>query len=162
MDSLVEVQLKYEEIRDAHLNFFVDFAERICKIVHRGQLDKAGLPYADHPLRMGLRAKDRIEQIVCYLHDTIEDHPDMISLEFYEDFGFPPVVMGALEAITRMQNESHAHYLRRVKANQVAFEVKKLDIEDNLGAQRLGKLPVEHREYFISKYAYSKKVLGIE
>ena len=42
---------------------------------HRGQVDRAGLPYVLHPLRVMLRLDSETERIVAMLHDVVEDTP---------------------------------------------------------------------------------------
>jgi (p)ppGpp synthase/HD superfamily hydrolase len=45
----------------------------IAAEAHAGQVDKAGAPYALHPLRMMLRVSSTDERIAAVLHDVCED-----------------------------------------------------------------------------------------
>lgn len=93
-------------------------AIRIAAELHRGQVDKAGLPYILHPLRVMLSMDDDLRRIVAVLHDVAEDSEDgwrALHDETYEDF------------------------ILRVSRNPLARQVKIADIRDNLrpGAESL-------------------------
>jgi len=51
----------------------VDEAVAIAQEAHANQLDKAGAPYIDHPLRVMDRFDDDLHQMVAVLHDVVED-----------------------------------------------------------------------------------------
>ena len=46
---------------------------------HRGQKDKAGVPYILHPLRVMLRMETEADRIVAVLHDVVEDSGVTVS-----------------------------------------------------------------------------------
>ncbi len=48
-------------------------AIEIATEAHRGQHDKAGHDYLEHPLRVMAAGKTTEEQIVGVLHDVVED-----------------------------------------------------------------------------------------
>ena len=43
----------------------------IAAEAHAGQLDKAGVPYILHPIRVMLRCSGAAERIVAVLHDVV-------------------------------------------------------------------------------------------
>ena len=48
-------------------------ARALAEERHRGQVDKAGQPYIGHPARVACRLSGEDEQVVGWLHDTVED-----------------------------------------------------------------------------------------
>ena len=54
--------------------------------------------------------------------------------------GFPPDVVGAVDAMTRREGEDWEEFVRRPASNPVAKPVKRADVEDNLSqAQTIGE-----------------------
>ena len=51
----------------------VEAAKALATRAHSGQTDKAGLPYITHPERVAGRLNTLEEQVVGWLHDTVED-----------------------------------------------------------------------------------------
>ena len=51
----------------------VEAAKALATRAHSGQTDKAGLPYITHPERVAGRLDTPEEQVVGWLHDTVED-----------------------------------------------------------------------------------------
>ena len=46
---------------------------RFCFDAHRGQVDKGGVPYANHPLHLAEQMQSEDETCVALLHDVMED-----------------------------------------------------------------------------------------
>jgi hypothetical protein len=74
--------------------------------VHRSQIDKAGLPYILHPLRVMLALETAEERIVGVLHDVLEDSGKddpsrRITVELPRRRGYPEPVLTALDLVTR-------------------------------------------------------------
>ena len=122
---------------------------------HRGQKDKQGEPYILHPLRVMLATSDPIERIVAVLHDLIED--TMVTLHDLRLWGYPEVVIQAVDSISKRTGERLDNYYARVKANPIALRVKLLDIRDNLS--RIDSLPSEVQDRLRGKYAKAIVVL---
>ncbi len=109
---------------DTHLSDAWFVAER----AHRGQRDLRGRPYMLHPLEVAADVTPYGWQavVVALLHD------------FYEDGGrgdladFPPEVVAAVDAITRLEGETYADYIERVARNDLAAVVKVADLRRNL------------------------------
>ena len=72
-------------------------AIEIATEAHRGQVDKAGNDYIQHPLRVMEAGKTTNEKIVGVLHDVVEDTD--WSFELLAEEGFSLVVFPA--SITR-------------------------------------------------------------
>lgn len=107
----------------------------IATTAHQHQLDKAGKPYIQHPLRV-MNQLDSLEaKIVGVLHDVIED--SNVTLADLEKHGFPEEIIAAIAAITKHPNEDYELYLNRVIANPLALRVKLADMTDNLDITRI-------------------------
>ena len=120
---------------------------------HKGQMDKQGAPYILHPLRIMLSLRDdgfsEIHQIVGVLHDVVEDTPVSLD-EIKERFG--DRVACAIELLTHEKGVNYFDYIRAIRKDPIATEVKKRDLTDNS----------DFRRFFVG-VAYSKyaKAMGI-
>ncbi len=101
---------------------------------HEGQRDKAGQPYVTHPERVAGRLSAPEEQVVAWLHDTVED-TGLTLREIENTFG--PETAAAVDAISRRPGEEWEDYLRRVKQNEAARKVKISDLIDNSNLSRI-------------------------
>ena len=114
----------------------VEAAKALATRAHSGQTDKAGLPYITHPERVAGRLDTPEEQVVGWLHDTVEDTE--VTLSTIES-QFGPEPTAAVDAISRREGETWSEYLDRVQENPVARAVKISDLIDN---SNLGRIPV--------------------
>lgn len=147
-----------------HIAPIAGLAEAIslAAVAHNGQVDKAGVPYIAHPLRMVVAAlEDGLHHevaIVAALHDIVEDTP--VSLSALARLGFSERVIDAVKALTRRPRESYRTYLLRIRENAMALEVKLRDIHDNTLPARLVKLDSDQRERLIGKYAEARSIIS--
>lgn len=102
---------------------------------HAGQIDKAGQPYIDHPLRVMRRMRTNMERIVAVLHDVIED--GTVTLADLAKEGFSHEVRAALDSVTRRPGEDYAEFVMRAAANPVGRWVKYEDLRDNADLARI-------------------------
>lgn len=65
MKSAKKSMMNFDELREK--------AMQIAIKVHRGQLDKGGNAYINHPVRVERRCTCQEDRLVALLHDTIED-----------------------------------------------------------------------------------------
>lgn len=112
----------------------VDTAKAWANRLHDGQVDKAGRPYVTHPERVAGRMNTPEEQVVGWLHDTVED-TGLTLQEIENQFGSETAA--AVDAISRRDGEEWAEYLKRVKKNEVARKVKISDLIDNSNLSRI-------------------------
>lgn len=111
-------------------------AIEIATEAHRGQFDKAGNDYIQHPLRVMAAGKTTDEKIVGVLHDVVED-TDWTFEELAAE-GFSSEVIEALQCVTKLsENEPYDNFIARVKANPLAVAVKLNDLSDNMDIRRL-------------------------
>jgi guanosine-3',5'-bis(diphosphate) 3'-pyrophosphohydrolase len=132
----------------------------LAATAHAGQRDKAGAPYIFHPLRMMLKMKTTEAQMAAALHDVIEDCG--ITAPMVAAVGFPPVVVEAVEALTKKTidgaDEPYEEFIRRAARNPIARVVKLADLEDNMDLSRI-EHPTEKDFARIEKYKAAKEVI---
>ena len=118
------------------LKIILDRAKEIAKVAHEGQVDKAGKPYIEHPMRVMNMGKSMEERIAGILHDVVEDSE--WTFEMLEKEGIPKDVMDALRCVTKLsEDEDYDHFIARVKTNPLAVKVKLNDLKDNMDITRL-------------------------
>lgn len=110
-------------------------AMQIAEQGHAGQVDKAGQPYIAHPRRVMMAMRDDAARIVAILHDVVEDCG--VTLEDLEKEGFPGYILGALDAVTRRENETYEAFVTRAAADPIGRQVKYADLQDNADLSRI-------------------------
>lgn len=111
----------------------------IAKEAHKGQVDKTGNEYIDHPLRVMIAVHSVSEKIVGVLHDVIEDTD--WTFERLEAEGFTTEIIEALKCVTKLsEDEPYDAFIERVKTNPLAVAVKIKDLADNMDIRRLNEL----------------------
>ncbi len=114
-------------------------AIEIATEAHRGQVDKAGNDYIQHPLRVMEAGKTTDEKIVGVLHDVVEDTNWTFGDIAAE--GFSSEVIEALKCVTKLsEDEPYNEFIERVKVNPLAVAVKLNDLTDNMDIRRLNEL----------------------
>lgn len=111
---------------------------------HRGQVDRAGLPYVLHPLRVMLRLESETERIVAMLHDVVED--TSYDLDRLRALGYTAEVLEAVNCLSRLPGESYPDFIGRVVVNPLAARVKLADLADNLDVGRLAEVTAKDFE----------------
>ena len=104
---------------------------------HTGQISKKGDPYILHPLRMMFKANTIEEKIIAVLHDVIEKTEK--DFQFLHKAGFSDKIILAVDALSRRSEESYDTYIDRVAQNQLAKNIKILDLKDNLYSLNIDK-----------------------
>ena len=138
--------------------FTVETAVALARKAHEGQLDKAGLPYIEHPLRVMAMVETEAQQMAAVLHDVLEDTP--ITADDLRAAGCPEQVVQAVIALSHWDDEPMETYLARVVADPIAIVVKRADIADNSSPHRLGQLDPRLQERLKIKYARSLEFLA--
>ena len=141
----------------------LELALRIAVEAHAGQVDKAGQPYAFHPIRVALRLTSEDEQIVALLHDVVEDCAgwtfDRVALQ-----GFAPHIIEALRSVTKppdadlSEERVYMAFIRGAAANPIGRAVKRADLEDNMDMSRIA-CPTARDHARIEKYRRALVVL---
>src|SRR5690349_2110807 len=154
----------------------------LAEFAHRNQVDKAGLPYIDHPKRVLAKVQAQgalpYVQIAAILHDVTED--TRFTPQMLLGLGFSEAAVNIVRLLDR--NESAAQFLvdpRRLSnraflgiddpddyyyiailQNYGATMVKLADIEDNLSPWRLSYLSADTQARLQAKYAHAKELLN--
>lgn len=106
---------------------------------HEGQVDKSGMPYAGHIMRVMAVGRMVDEKIVGVLHDVVEDTDWTFDALLNE--GFPEHIVEALRCVTKLSdNEPYDEFIERVKTNPLAVAVKINDLTDNMDVRRYKEL----------------------
>lgn len=114
----------------------VELAKDLCIEKHEGQYDKAGEPYAVHPIAVAASVEGDEVKMAAYLHDVVEDTDT--TLNDLSELGFPNAVVAAVDALTRRDYETYEVYLERLAGNPIAVKVKLADLAHNLSPERTG------------------------
>ena len=110
-------------------------ALNIAYSAHQGQIDKGGIPYIQHPIRVALNCLTDDEKIVALLHDVIED--TSVTVEELINEGFNQNIIDAIISLTQKNGEDYMTFIRRVSSNELATLVKIQDLKDNMDLRRL-------------------------
>ena len=117
------------------LQALLERAIAIAEQQHAGQVDKAGRPYIEHPLRVMKAMSNDAERVVAILHDVIED--TSLTLNELAAEGFPDYILGALDSVTRRAGETYEAFVARAAANAIGRRVKYADLQDNADLSRI-------------------------
>lgn len=103
---------------------------------HKGQKDRAGLPYILHPLHLMSQMDTEEEMMTAVLHDVVEDTD--YTLADLRELGLPESVLRAVSLLTHDKEEiSYEGYVQRLKSDPVARKVKMADLRHNMDIRRL-------------------------
>ena len=121
------------------MNQLLSKAINIAMQAHAGQVDKIGMPYIGHVMRVMQAGKTIDEKIVGVLHDVVEDTTWTFDALLAE--GFPVHIVDALRCVTKLSDdEPYESFINRVKTNPLAVAVKINDLTDNMDIRRLQTL----------------------
>lgn len=132
-------------------------AQEIATKAHRGQVDKAGIDYINHPATVAASVATVEEKAVAWLHDVVED--TRTTLDDLRRAGLSEEVVCAVDAMTHREGEEYlTEYIPRIKANALARSVKLADLAHNMDISRLGSLTDKDKAR-LAKYAEAKRIL---
>ena len=151
MKSVKKSMTNFDELREK--------AMQIAIKVHRGQLDKGGNDYINHPVRVERRCACQEDRLVALLHDTIED--GNIASEYLLLVGFSQEVVDAVLSVSRKRGEDYFEFIQRCKANPIGRRVKIADLKDNMDITRLKELTHKDIER-LKKYHKAYNILKRE
>lgn len=109
--------------------------EFIARIAHKGQIDKSGAPYIEHPLIVAKGVQTEDEKCVALLHDVLED--SSFTAEDLKVAKIPEQVIEAVETLTHKDGVSYEDYISCIKANELARQIKISDLKHNMDLSRL-------------------------
>lgn len=149
MKSAKKSMMNFDELQEK--------AMQIAIKVHRGQLDKCGNDYINHPIRVSENCNSGDEKVVALLHDTIEDGD--VTTDYLLMQGFPREIVDAILSVSRNKDESYFDFILRCKANPIGRRVKIADLKDNMDITRLKELTEKDIER-LKKYHKAYKMLN--
>lgn len=129
----------------------------IAVAAHAGQVDKAGIPYILHPLRVMLALPSNDARIVGVLHDVCEDCPGW-DFDRLRREGFSETVIESLRAVTKIEGESYDDFIHRASQNTIGRSVKIADLTDNSDLSRIAE-PTDRDRERIAKYSRALDIL---
>lgn len=113
----------------------LELALSIATEAHRGQFDKAGIDYIEHPIFVASQVDSEEEKAVTLLHDVIED--SSVTAEELLNAGLPETVVTAVQILSKKKGQDYQTYLKTVKSNPLARAVKLADLKHNSDLLRL-------------------------
>lgn len=135
-------------------------AIRIAMKAHKGQTDKYGEPYIQHPLRVMHMGRTEDEKIVGILHDVVEDS-DWTFADLRRE-GFPERIITALDCVTkRSDDEDYDKFVARTRTNPLAIRVKLNDLTDNMDIRRMPEVK-EKDVKRLNKYLRAYRLLAAD
>jgi (p)ppGpp synthase/HD superfamily hydrolase len=158
-------------------NARVQLAREVAELAHKGQVDKLGKNYIDHPFRVHrnlltnpeFQALDRQAQEDCevaaLLHDVIEDSGDNGSQRFEKEdliaLGFTQRSIELVELLTRVDGVDKDVYYQAINENMLARLVKWADIADNLNKYRTQDLEPEIFDRLAARYEHALAMIPL-
>lgn len=140
----------------------IEGAIRIATKAHKGQIDKQGIPYILHPLRVGSSLWRFGPEFVIagILHDVVED--TVLTFDDLKRLGASDRVIAAVASVTKGSEAALGGYeqsIRKAMEDPIGLWVKAADVADN--ASRLeGVSDAALRARLTEKYAVASRVLG--
>lgn len=115
------------------INYELDNAIMLAVTAHAGQIDKSGVPFIWHSIRVAqkLSAPDHV---VALLHDAVEDSE--FTFENLLSLGISQAAVDVIRILTHEDTVSYDDYIERVAKNPQAVRVKVADLLDNLQDSR--------------------------
>ena len=133
-------------------------AYEISARAHKGQLDKAGVEYINHPCRVAANVGENVSAIiVALLHDVAED-TDITIAALKEKIPLTDAEAQALELLTHDEKIPYLEYVARIKSNELARAVKIADLKHNSDLTRI-KNPAPKDFARVEKYNAALKIL---
>ena len=133
--KFVWLKLRHEKWKEWIILATLERAIEIAVEAHKGQKDKAGMPYVLHPLRLMFKMESNNEKIAALLHDVVEDSD--WTLDDLKKEGFNSDVIEAVSLLTRDEKDSYDEFVQKTVSNPISKNVKIADINDNLDLNRL-------------------------
>lgn len=131
-------------------------AYEIAYKAHKGQYDKAGVEYINHPLTVASYCKTEDERIVALLHDVVED--TNVTLDDLSKI-FDKEIIDALRLLSHTDDTPYLEYVARIKENNLAKAVKIADLTHNMDMSRFKNLTKWDYDRVENKYKPAMELL---
>ena len=133
-------------------------AEEIATAAHKGQYDRCGVEYINHPRTVASYVDEPKLKIIAWLHDTIED-TDITEADLRPVFG--DEITDAVVTLTKADDEDYFDYIEKVRKNPLAIKVKLADLTHNMKPDRI-KNPTDRDYRRLEKYKKAYAILEKE
>lgn len=131
--------LKEDYDRIKNYDNLYEKALEMVKILFENRVDKGGMPYMEHLLKVSNSVESENQKIIALLHDTIEDLG--VSSSELENIGFSTYIVDTVEILSRNKSpkEDYDKYIERIieSLNIDAYIVKLADLEHNMDISRI-------------------------
>lgn len=134
----------------------VERARKIAERAHAGQTDKAGRPYIEHPAFVAAHVQGAQAKAAAWLHDVVED--TSVTLQDLQDAGMAPEVVEAVRLLTHDKAVPYLDYVRALKDNPIARQVKLADLAHNSDLSRIPH-PTQQDHDRLEKYRRAREIL---
>ena len=131
-------------------------AYAIAYVAHKGQTDKVGVEYINHPLTVASLCETEDERVVALLHDVVED--TNITLNDLSIF-FEPKIIEALKLLTHTDDEPYLEYIAKIKENNLSKTVKIADLTHNMDLSRIKNPTKKDYDRVENKYKPAMELL---
>lgn len=159
----------------------VQLAIEVARRAHKGQVDKLGATYINHPMRVHrnllsqptfLTLDDASREdceVAAIMHDVIEDSGDGDDSERFEKedllaLGFTSRSIELVELLTRKDEtiEPKDVYYANINADPLAKLVKWADIADNLNVYRTAGLDPVKKARLAERYKHALDIIELD
>ena len=137
------------DIQRENLNKLYALARNIAEEAHKGQFDKGGKPYINHPVAVADLLESTEHKIVALLHDILEDTE--VTAEQLKTYGFTDRIIKSIRMLTKDDSTGYEEYLQYIKTDYNAWMVKMADLKHNMDISRIPE-PTEKDFERIEKY----------
>ena len=131
------------------LELAIELAERY----HKGQFDKGGNPYINHPLAVMNRLDTVEEKMVGVLHDIVEDTE--VTFDDLRGYGFSEKIIAGIDSVTRREGEPREAFIYRAKLNELGRSVKVADLKEN---SNLSRIPDPQEKDYRRREMYQREI----
>ena len=115
----------------------LETCEFIARIAHKGQVDKSGTDYINHPFAVARCVETEDEKCVALLHDVLED--STFTADDLRAAKIPNKIIEAVKILTHKDGVSYDDYISQIKQNELARKVKMSDLTHNMDLSRLNE-----------------------
>lgn len=113
----------------------VRLAREIAERAHSGQVDRGGNPYIDHLAWVAGHVEGDVAKAAAWLQDVLED-TETVPQDL-RDLGVSDRVVEVVEELTRAGDDSYLEYVRSLRRDPVAVQVKLADLKHNCDLSRI-------------------------
>ena len=147
---------EYENLKN-NKDLLYKTLEIVLKLFN-GKVDKSGIPYVVHLMKVYEGVSDYNEKIVALMHDIVEDTD--VTLNELKEFGYNDELLEMLSYLTKNKGEYYPDYIERlISSNNIhVLNIKLSDLRHNMDIGRIKNPTMNDYERINKRYmpAYNK------